>query len=569
MDFKPVSREWVKNAAIIFLVILTVLTFFSNTIMNRTLPEIATAYASSGTITSKVRGSGKAVANGLHEVKMPQTREVRTVLVRAGQKVEVGDVLFVLGQGDSEELEKAQEALRELRINYQRSSLNMPTIDYTLLNRNVNLATQEVEKARLNFEEADKKYMDAIAQPLAKMANDRLTAAKIAYDAVNTKYNDNYATLEEPIQVYVDATNEYNARTDELGTAEANLAVLKASGTATPEEIAAAEQLVELCRAAQAAARDVADQAYSKLPEIDGVRYTSFEDFNAAYLPEVNKVTTELQEAQSELDALVDGEWMQREMTEEKLTSAETKYLEAQSQLDNAVNTNNKAVSTTYLELQEIAEQMEKQQEKIDKLAGDAGNEIVANVAGTVDSISVTAGDKVPADTVMCTVEVPDMGYTLSFSVTNDQAQRLRVGDTASISNFYWGNEVVATLSSIRNDPKNPQSNKLLTFELKGDVTSGAELTVSVGSKSANYDIVIPNSAIRTDTNGSFVYAVDAKNSPLGNRYLARRVKVEVIASDDEFSAVTGGLVNGDYVITTSSAPINNGDQVRMADSAT
>ena len=34
-------RDWVKNAIIIFLAVLLVLTFFSNTIMNYSLPEVA------------------------------------------------------------------------------------------------------------------------------------------------------------------------------------------------------------------------------------------------------------------------------------------------------------------------------------------------------------------------------------------------------------------------------------------------------------------------------------------------------------------------------------------------
>ena len=41
MEHKEINRGWVKNAAIIFLAVLLVLTFFSNTIMNRTLPEAA------------------------------------------------------------------------------------------------------------------------------------------------------------------------------------------------------------------------------------------------------------------------------------------------------------------------------------------------------------------------------------------------------------------------------------------------------------------------------------------------------------------------------------------------
>ena len=57
-------RDWVKNAAIVFLTIMLILTFFSNTIMNYSLPEVAIQYIQSGTITSKVRGTGTVQSCG-------------------------------------------------------------------------------------------------------------------------------------------------------------------------------------------------------------------------------------------------------------------------------------------------------------------------------------------------------------------------------------------------------------------------------------------------------------------------------------------------------------------------
>ena len=78
---KKFKRGWVKNVAIIFLAVLLVLTFFSNTIMNRSLPEVAVQYTQSGTITAKVRGSGTITANSSYNVTLEQTREVATVAV--------------------------------------------------------------------------------------------------------------------------------------------------------------------------------------------------------------------------------------------------------------------------------------------------------------------------------------------------------------------------------------------------------------------------------------------------------------------------------------------------------
>ena len=106
------NREWVKNAAIIFLAVLLVLTFFSNTIMNRSLPEVATQNVTSGSIVARVRGTGVVTAVGASQVKADKNREIRSVLVKVGQKVEPGDVLFTLGAGTTEEIEAAEEKLR-------------------------------------------------------------------------------------------------------------------------------------------------------------------------------------------------------------------------------------------------------------------------------------------------------------------------------------------------------------------------------------------------------------------------------------------------------------------------
>ena len=147
MEFKPKNREWVKNAAIVFLAVLLVLTFFSNTIMNRTLPEVATAAVTDGSIVAKVRGSGTVKANGSHDVKATQTREIRSVMVKVGQEVKTGDPLFVLGAGDSAELEAAKENLRDLQYAYQKSAINMPTFNNTAEYRALETAERNLDAA--------------------------------------------------------------------------------------------------------------------------------------------------------------------------------------------------------------------------------------------------------------------------------------------------------------------------------------------------------------------------------------------------------------------------------------
>ena len=190
---------------------------------------------------------------------------------------------------------------------------------------------------------------------------------------------------------------------------------------------------------------------------------------------------------------------------------------------------------------------------------------VTAKVGGVIGTINVQAGGSIGADSPLCTINETDRGYTLKISVTNDQAKQVKIGDPADLVN-YWGGDITAKLESIANDPQNPGNNKLLVFRLSGDgLEPDTNLTLSIGQKSANYDTLVPNAAVRSDNNGSFVLVVVAKSSPLGNRYTATRVNVQVLASDDTNTAVSG-LTQGDFVVTTSTKPIEAGTQVRLVD---
>ena len=116
-------KEWIKNIAIIFLVIMLLLTFFSNTIMNYSLPQVATQYVERGSITAKVRGTGTVTASDPYNVVVNEGRKISSVAVRQGDIVEKGDVIYYLEDGDSSELTKAQSDLDALILAYEAEML--------------------------------------------------------------------------------------------------------------------------------------------------------------------------------------------------------------------------------------------------------------------------------------------------------------------------------------------------------------------------------------------------------------------------------------------------------------
>ncbi len=555
MEFKTANREWVKNAAIIFLAVLLVLTFFSNTIMNRSLVEVATARVTDGNIVAKVRGTGTVTASGKHQVKATKTRTVRSVMVKAGQEVQTGDVLFILGEGDGDELEQAEQTLRDLQTSYQKAAIAMPTFNYSTQQLAIDKAQAAYEEAKKNTDELNKKVAALDSNPLVKAAKNRYEDADKKVAALENDYNNKRQPLADAAEI---ALVNYNTAEEERANAQNKLDDLISQGiTEDAEEYK--DALAKLDKA-----KEKSNKAYSEFEK----KQTELDNFTSNNGKIVDEQRAQRDALYSEYTRLIGSYAEDLEKAIDAEDAAYYEVISAENALYAAQEADEKTLAAAQIDLASIADQISRQQEKIKSLAGEDDNTVTANVSGKIDTIDCTAGDTVTKDSLMCTIEVPDMGHTVSFSVTNDQAQRLRTGDTATVSNYYWGNTITATLTNIRTDPKNPQTNKLLTFDLEGDVTTGSELTLSVGQKSANYDTIVPNSAIRSDNNGSFVLAISQKSSPLGNRYIAKRVSIEVLASDDNNSAVVADLGNGDYVITTGSGPIKNGDQVRMADSS-
>ncbi len=588
METEVKNRTWVKDAAIVFLAVLLVLTFFSRTILNASLTEVATQEVKSGTITAKVRGTGKVVANGSNKIKAKGTVTIAKVMVKTGAEVKTGDILFVLGAGDSAELEAAKNTLYDLEASYNAAVAALPVSDgFANEQANIKARKRDIEAAQARFEAAE-------AALKANPINDQKELEELVArrDALENKIN----TLQKELDEY---TKELDTKKGTLDDAMTRLNYLRsllsslkssggtgsaadgASGSTADDAAAGTEATTE---AAENYTPSTGDTSIEELEKQVKEAEAEVARLSAEYAEllnknneEINKRKSEIYSKQSEL-TIVENQikaWTgyntsYTEYVEAKnaLANAKDAYSAAQAELAYSMALAGQSANSAYVAVQTAADKIERQKEKIKELSGEGDNNVIeAKTAGTVTEINCASGDTVAKDDILAVIEVADMGYTVSFSVTNDQARRLRVGDEATISNFYWGNEIKATLKSIATDKENPQNKKVLTFDLEGNVTAGSELTVSVGQKSANYDLVVPNSAIRSDKNGKFVLAVEAKNSPLGNRYMAKRVKVDVLAEDDTNSAVTAELDSGDFVITTSSAPIKSGEQVRLADS--
>ena len=617
------KRDWIKNATIAFLAIMLVLTFFSNTIMNYSLPEVSAQYVTSGEIQAKVRGNGVLVASDPYVVKATGTQTIAGVHVNNGDHVQKGDTLIVLEEAESEELKAAEKQLEQLIDAFELAALS-ENIDPEIV--------QKISNGQQTSFQTYKVQIDALKQEIKKL-EDEVALFEGEIDKIEAlkktaEYESSDTSLEKRVayETAVAETASAKKRLQDAFSAVASLGVTDVQTASTKLTEAKtnvsnleqeANQIKNSSQYAQAEAvrvgyENAIEQAKNDLALAtqEGnvtAQQTAQANWDKAIADKAAHITSgiyieleakekALTEAKSQLTkleevVLADSNVTQKVANEESARvayeAAGPDHSVAIGQYDKVISINQKYVDEQNLiiadkraDLTELIAQytqentlatqimeIEDQRTLINELkAGSNGGVIVAPITGTVQDLYLVAGESTVAESQVATILPDGKGFTLEVNATREQAQRLSIGDKADLQNAWYYSEVDVVLRQIKTDVKDPANSRILVFDVKGDVTNGQNLSISIGQKSAQYDTIVPNAAIREDSNGKFVLVVSQKSSPLGNRYFAERIDVQVLGSDDTQSAVTGDLVGWDYVITTSTKPIEAGQLVRLAD---
>lgn len=673
-----IRKDKIKNIAIVFLAVMLALTFFSNSILNRALPEVATQMVAYDTITERVRGTGTVTADDPYKIVAKDSRTIESVAVAQGDMVMKDQVLFYLEDAESEELKEKEsevkakeEELSKLVLDYMTALLSVDVSTQAYQNiENNNIASLAVYQAKI--EESRQKVQNAqntvdslnrqiliagmdsesdidrdtelaMAEANAESASKRAADAKAQMDSAE-------ATIKALDEKAKASGNTGSSTGSSTGSAEGGSAAVESVGSTldviavkrTQEYEGKISDYTNKKTALVTALTDATTPGASS-SESDPKPFAQGDYFGSDGLPksmdtltklqqyvhkvdEVNNTTIENTEFKTFVDAYeklavakkakddANKDVSDYKAAKAALSSAQSAYANAnneyntyQSKVNSLKNANasgegdskelqnnlnisledakaalaaaqkeqeqllkdvsselslssqNETIADTEKELKELKEELE----KVEAEATDAT--IVSPVEGTVISISKTAGESTVATEEVALIQVAGKGMKCSFSVTNDQAAKVKVGDVAELQNAWYYDDVMVTLSKIKPDPDDPGKRKLLEFTVEGAVQNGDSLSISVGEKSAEYDCVVPNSAIREDKNGKFVLIIQEKSTPFGNRYKAKRVDAQVMASDETKSAIMADIDSWEYVITTSNQPVEAGDQVRLA----
>ena len=549
---KRKNKKWIVKALVIFLIIMGILTFFSNTIMNMTLTQVSTQQIYGATLSSITRASGTVRANTEKEVKAPGNITVKDIGVYLYGMVEAGDSIatFDLPE-EKEDLETAKKNLENLEkeMEYAERKPSESSDFYTQ-----EMAVVDAEKAVTEAEkvlEAAKNKDAAISETEDQIKSLQDTITQLEKDK---------ADLESK---KMDAENKSSSLYEQIEPCQVALAdaqEMLAACITDPEDPEFSQEVLDACNQAVTDAQQALDNAQAAYDQ----SISDISTYGQAIIDKdtaIENKNSELLEKQTDLEtfkAISSVSDAERALSDAKhnLTVAKKDLSDART---NAGITSDQNKDEWEGKLKQ-KEEYEKEIARLEEYY--AMTDVKAPITGMVTAINVSRSMECMKDQVMFTIADINSGYYVECSVPKKDAESMFIG--SEVKTDYCDSAVV---ESIRPDPADPMNSSVVKIAVTGMYLTPGATTVSctISTSNRQYENVVPKGAVQTDTEGAFIYILVTKNSPLGERYIARKVPVKILAEDATSCAIEGAGINYAYCIVRSGKPIENGEQVRLA----
>ena len=501
MKREKVNKKQLAAAAFaVFFLIMAVCTAVSRAAASMVVPKVTTGKVQEGKLSILIQGKGTVETREESLLSLQTGLRVEKIL-QTGTVVKKGDVLLQYDQNYLQErIEEKQAEIKKLEL--------------------------AVEQARLT------------GQPQA-----RVEAAESAQRDVQLS-EDNYAK----------AWEDYNAAAEAYETGAAG------QQQNLDQELQAAEEEKE--RVLQQAQEL---EAAGEAEEAEKLRQQAEEN------AEQRKA-----QAQSAYDSAIQELELQKSQAEESLQAQDSARAQAYNayesakEQDAAAAENDKktaeAGSYTTQSAQVDLELAKKELEKLQKVQSENG-EVKAPEDGVLKSSTIAAGG-VTDDTA--SLMFGWGGYRVKGNLTAEDLSKAETGDEVKIMVPGQGKTLKKNIGEISGNTNQQGEGQTAAGVFYAEMEEkeavyGSEISYEISRQTdSSYKQVIPLSAVRKDSDGTFCLVAEEEKTVLGNEYRAKRVAVTVVEKDSTSAAITASLGQEDKIITGSSKDIAPEDKVRL-----
>lgn len=501
MKREKVNKKQLAAAAFaVFFLIMAVCTAVSRAAASMVVPKVTTGKVQEGKLSILIQGKGTVETREESLLSLQTGLRVEKIL-QTGTVVKKGDVLLQYDQNYLQErIEEKQAEIKKLEL--------------------------AVEQAKLTGQPQARVEAAESAQRDVQLSEDSYAKAWEDYNAAAEAYETGAAGQQQNLDQELQAAEEEKERV--LQQAQE----LEAAGEAEEAE-KLRQQAEENAEQRKAQAQSAYDSAIQELELQKSQAEESLQAQDSARAQAYNAY-----ESAKEQDAAA--------AENDKKTAEAGSYTTQSAQVD--------------LEL------AKKELEKLQKVQSENG-EVKAPEDGVLKSSTIAAGG-VTDDTA--SLMFGWGGYRVKGNLTAEDLSKAETGDEVKIMVPGQGKTLKKNIGEISGNTNQQGEGQTAAGVFYAEMEEkeavyGSEISYEISRQTdSSYKQVIPLSAVRKDSDGTFCLVAEEEKTVLGNEYRAKRVAVTVVEKDSTSAAITSSLGQEDKIITGSSKDIAPEDKVRL-----
>lgn len=160
-ELNPVAmlkKKILSKIILVFLSVMLLLTFFSKTIINLSLPQVKSEKISGGNLLFSIRAEGQVLPDEIREVYSKKNLRIKEILVEEGDQVEAGDTIILLeGSEDSSAMEKEIQ-LKKLQLQLEEIKNQPALVDLSIYEKSLEEAKRNLDREKENYEKIKTLY---------------------------------------------------------------------------------------------------------------------------------------------------------------------------------------------------------------------------------------------------------------------------------------------------------------------------------------------------------------------------------------------------------------------------
>lgn len=188
-------------------------------------------------------------------------------------------------------------------------------------------------------------------------------------------------------------------------------------------------------------------------------------------------------------------------------------------------------------------------------------NIVYADYTGIINLNKLEKRNVISPNSLIGEIGIISDNYICELNITSKEREKINQNSVVKIKSIGINSEIQGEILSI------DKIDGTDMFEIRigiisSEKISGQSCKITIETSSDVYNVLVENSAVRKDSDGFYIFVLKKEEENLGKRYVVKRVDIELLDSDEKYSAIEG-LQLLEPIVVKSDKNIYNGNRVR------